>query len=308
MHAAPGSSPAAGDRFPLPGSRTPVLHPAVWHADQLSQSPLPGQPTGFEALDAELPGGGWPLGALTELLTTGPGQGELRLLAPALARLSQHRTVVWVGIAPPGLAAPSSMRPYAPALHGLGLNLRQLLWVSTPSLADAAWASEQALATPHCAAVVCWDQRNTFALTGCGAGPFGRPGEAQGHPGAWPATALRRLHLAAQASASLLFVVRPLAAAHSSPAPLRLACQPQADAPQRLAVRLLKRRGPPCSQPLMLDTQGQFAAPLAHRLGQPLPTPRVPTPRPAIAAGQALSAASNHAPPSTGPVALPASA
>ena len=34
-------------------------------------------PTGFAPLDAVLPGGGWPLGALTEVLVATPGLGEV---------------------------------------------------------------------------------------------------------------------------------------------------------------------------------------------------------------------------------------
>ncbi len=48
----------------------------------------PTVPTGFANLDAELPGGGWPSGALTEILGSCEGIGELGLLLPALARLT----------------------------------------------------------------------------------------------------------------------------------------------------------------------------------------------------------------------------
>jgi len=36
--------------------------PDIWRADQLVRTPVPARPSGFTALDAELPGGGWPLG------------------------------------------------------------------------------------------------------------------------------------------------------------------------------------------------------------------------------------------------------
>src|SRR5699024_2131956 len=48
-----------------------------------------GQPTGHAALDAVLPAGGWPEAALSEILVPADGVGELRLLWPALARLSR---------------------------------------------------------------------------------------------------------------------------------------------------------------------------------------------------------------------------
>ena len=47
-------------------------------------------PSGFDALDAHLPGGGWPRRALTELLLPQPGVGEIRLLADSLGRIQQR--------------------------------------------------------------------------------------------------------------------------------------------------------------------------------------------------------------------------
>ncbi len=69
----------------------------VWRGQTLS--PLPGsQSTGHPALDAALPGGGWPESALSELLVAAPGTGELRLLWPTLARLTAAgERVVLVG-------------------------------------------------------------------------------------------------------------------------------------------------------------------------------------------------------------------
>src|SRR5882762_5833625 len=68
--------------------------------------------TSYASLDRELPGGGWPTGALTEILGTGKGGvqgiGELQLVLPALAALTRAgKRVAW--LAPPYL-------PYAPAL------------------------------------------------------------------------------------------------------------------------------------------------------------------------------------------------
>src|SRR6267378_1674310 len=82
--------------------------PDIWRGQALSRAGAPTVPCGFPGLDAELPGGGWPAGALTEILPAHEGIGELRLLGPALAGLSQRGLrLVW--IAPPHL-------PYAPAL------------------------------------------------------------------------------------------------------------------------------------------------------------------------------------------------
>ena len=66
-------------------TRLSQLHPGLWRASQIGGAPGRTTASGFDVLDAQLPGGGWPHGVLTELLLPQPGVGELRLLAPALA-------------------------------------------------------------------------------------------------------------------------------------------------------------------------------------------------------------------------------
>src|SRR5260221_2246946 len=91
----------------------------IWRGDSLSRAGTPAIPCGFPGLDAELPGGGWPAGALTEILPAHEGIGELRLLGPALAGLSQlGLRLAW--IAPPHL-------PYAPALAAAGNDISKLV-------------------------------------------------------------------------------------------------------------------------------------------------------------------------------------
>ncbi|APW47500.1 hypothetical protein [Rhodoferax antarcticus] len=51
-------------------------------------------PSGHAALDAQLPGGGWPVGASCEILQPQAGQGEWRLLLPALRSLTQAVVLV----------------------------------------------------------------------------------------------------------------------------------------------------------------------------------------------------------------------
>src|SRR2546422_6639099 len=86
--------------------------PDIWRGQALSRAGAPTLPCGFPELEAELPGRGWPAGALTEILPAHEGIGELRLLGPALAGLSKRGLrLVW--IAPPHL-------PYAPALAAAG--------------------------------------------------------------------------------------------------------------------------------------------------------------------------------------------
>ena len=266
----------------------------VWRADQLA--PVAGagavRPTGHAALDAELPGGGWPAAGLTELLLPAPGCGELRLLAPALAGLS----VLWV--APPLL-------PYAPALAALGLAVHRLTVACPAGMADTAGPGRATDAAGHRKAADAAGPGKATDAAGPGkatdaAGP-GKAADAAG-PGkaadaAWateqalrsgvlgavlwwqgaapvlPAT-LRRLHLAAVEGRTPLFALRPAALrAQSSPAPLRLALD--IAGPAHLTVDVFKRRGPPLAVPLLLDLPGP-----APRRSRPTPTP-MPTPPPA---------------------------
>lgn len=181
-------------------------------------APLPpsAQPTGHAALDAALPTGGWPEAALSELLIPVDGVGELQLLWPALARLSQAGERI-VLVAPPYI-------PFAPAWQAAGIELRQLQVVEAGSPRDALWAAEQCLRSGSCGAVLCW-------------------------PLAADDRALRRLQVAAESGRTLAFAIRPLTAARNpSPAALRIAIDAR---PAQL--RVLKCRGglaPPRPIPL----------------------------------------------------------
>src|SRR2546429_3015928 len=120
--------------------------PDIWRGDSLSRTGAPTLPCGFPGLDAELPGGGWPAGALTEILLAHEGIGELRLLGPALAGLSRRGLrLVW--IAPPHL-------PYAPALAAAGNELANLLLLRTSSPQENPRGNEQTLAPTASGAVL----------------------------------------------------------------------------------------------------------------------------------------------------------
>jgi protein ImuA len=216
---------------PASGPPAELPHPALWRAHQFAAPAAWVLPSGFAALDAELPGGGWPRGTLTELLLPHAGVGELRLLAPALAALhAAGLSTIWFD--PPAA-------PCAAALPSLGLDMWQLLVVRSRDglgrlarerlpAADILWALEQALKSGHVGAVLAW------------------------LPARLPADALRRLQLAAQAHDGPAFMLRDAAARlRPSPAPLRLLLD--SAGPDRMQLRLLKRRGPLCPQPLGLD-------------------------------------------------------
>ncbi|MDE2082885.1 MAG: translesion DNA synthesis-associated protein ImuA [Burkholderiales bacterium] len=236
--------------LPAPPGGPQALHPALWRAHQLG-GPRPGaqgvHPSGFAALDAQLPGGGWPARALTELLLPHAGIGELRLLAPALAALQrEQRPLMWFD--PPAV-------PCAWALSALGLSLQRLTVVrsrvalrSAPArarlpAADVLWALEQALKSGQLGAALAW------------------------LPARLPADALRRLQLAAQGHDGPVFLLRDAALRQQpSAAPLRLLLA--SAGPDRLRVGLLKRRGPPQAQPLMLALRPVLSPPALARARQ----------------------------------------
>lgn len=203
------------------------LHADVWHAHTLAAPVAQVVATGQAVLDAQLPGGGWPVGALTELLQTPGAHSEWRLLAPALARCGTAAVVL---VAPPHV-------PFGPALMARGVASQRLLWVHTAVAAQRLWATEQALRCAGVDAVLAWL-------------PQVRSDQ------------LRRLQMAASEYNRLLFVIRPSAARlESSPAVLRLALEPGvggSDWPSdTLQVHIFKRRGPPLEHALV------FAAPTA---------------------------------------------
>ncbi|HEY4066780.1 MAG TPA: hypothetical protein VGM74_07780, partial [Burkholderiaceae bacterium] len=89
-------------RAPL---RPEALHPALWLGHQLGRHADSALPSGFAALDAQLPGRGWPRRALTELLLPHPGVGEIRLLAASLVAVQQAGRLVMLFDPPAALSA-----------------------------------------------------------------------------------------------------------------------------------------------------------------------------------------------------------
>ena len=227
QHSNPAFSPLAGAAASRAGTiarRAPeTLHPALWLGHQLGRGGSHAVASGFAALDAELPGGGWPRRVLSELLLPHAGVGEIRLLAPALVAAQRAGRLVMVFDPPAALSAA--------ALARLGLDLDELLVVNTRSRvvpgSDSLWALEQALKSGHVGAVVAW------------------------LPPRLRAERLRRLQLAAHNHDGAAFVLREAAAAaRPTASPLRLALH--AGGVDRLQLRILKRRGPPLERPLQL--------------------------------------------------------
>lgn len=191
----------------LPESLAPLLARAqLWQGG--TQASVRTQSTGHKGLDDLLPGGGWPVGALSEVFTPRLGCGELQLVMPWLARLTRAGGRVAL-LRPPLL-------PYAPALAQSGVILSRVLVVKPDSEEAARWACEQTLRSGGFSAVLSW-------------------------PGRITAQELRKLQLAAEAGDACGVLYRgPSAVTQASPAALRLEIL---DGPNPLKVTIHKCRG-----------------------------------------------------------------
>lgn len=199
-----------------PAIEAVLHHPAVWRGGECARA-LAAISSGYAELDAQLPGAGWPTGAITEIYAERTGVGELQLTMPLAARVTQAAR--WLT-----LIAPLHV-PYAPALASYGVRLERLLLVETRTAEDNLWACEQALRAPSSGAVLLW----------------------QDHV---HERALRRLQLAAESASTPLFLFRSARVAPASPAALRLHVS-RTDG--RTIVRILKRRGGGLPPPIALD-------------------------------------------------------
>lgn len=223
-----------------------VQLPGVWRGGEIEHSSHPAIATGHARLDAELPGRGWPTGALSEVLHDGVGIGEITFLAGALARAAEgNRLIAWVN---------APYLPYAPALARAGIPLGRCLVVRPANREDALWTSEQALKSGACGAVLFW---------------LGEESGARRHDEyAW----LRRLQMAAESGRAMAIHFRSTAAERlSTPAHLRVVLSRERGA---LQVRIPKRRGPPLTRPVSLapDTlpRQRGEKPSPHPLPDPL--------------------------------------
>jgi protein ImuA len=210
------------------------LHPSLWRASQLARSVTRCIDTGHAVLSYQLPGRGWPVGSLVEILPQQTGIGELRLLAPALAQVADRSVVL---LQPPHVPQPL-------ALAAMGLPPKSVIWVRSDRMGDALWAAEQVLRSGSCGALLFWPDN---------------VGSARGRRQHVRAESLRRLHLAAQCGETLFFMMRsPAAASDSSPAPLRLSVRP---APGGIDIGFVKRQGPVRDKPLFLPMRVESARP-----------------------------------------------
>ena len=189
----------------------------LWRASSINADHIQHCSTGFTSLDKELPGTGWPADGVTEFLHDRAGIGELRLLAPALARMTheQNRWVLFVS--PPYI-------PYPPALAQAGIDLTRVIVSQPRAPKDYLWVLEKALASQSCSAVIAWPSRIH---------------EKQ----------IRRLQLASKDGYSWGILFRSEESSkNASPAELRLRLRPLpvnslGKDSSSIAVKILKRRG-----------------------------------------------------------------
>jgi protein ImuA len=209
---------------------------AVWRGDQLGGPVHDTLTTGFAQLDDVLPGGGWPCGAITEVLVPQFSVSELRLLSKTMAlQTGSARPVALIG--PPHA-------PHPPGLRHDRVDERHLLWIDVDTPRDRQWCTEQLVKAGTFGAVVAWI-------------PLVR------------AEQIRRLQVLAGRCKGPVFLVRPeVAAREASAAPLRVQLRPHTD--WQISLRVLKRKGAPLEETLMLPSlPGGLSKIMTERLRYP---------------------------------------
>lgn len=234
------------------------LHAQVWRGLDLAGR-QESVSTGHSFLEGHLPDAGWPLDGMVEILQQKPEQHVWQLLVPGLARAVKEKSgpVVLVG---------APREPFGPALAARGLPAERLLCIRTDKASARLWSTEQALRCADVAAVLAWL-------------PQARNPE------------LRRLHMAAQQHQKLFFAFRGLQVrGDSSPARLRLVLT----GTEEMKVHIIKRRGPPMAEPIVLPARNDRLAALLQsrqkRRPAPGPVPAVVHPAEVVHALDSASA------------------
>ena len=233
---APSQTSSTTKRALPPGELPPEVAAALWRGNELGSSVTQVVSTGWAELDKELPGGGWPCHAITEVLQPQPSIAEWRLLMPALKGVvAADKMVVIVGPA---------KHPHLPGLRRMGLDERHLVWIQADTPSQRLWVTEQLVKSNACGALIAWL-------------PQARQEQ------------IRRLQICSQICDGPVFLCRPAAAQHeASAAPLRVELRLDLDWALRLHV--LKRRGPVHEGALRLPSiPGGLESIITPRLAQP---------------------------------------
>ncbi len=213
---------------------------ALWRGTEVASTAGRTLPTGFDMLDAALPGGGWPTQGLSELLLAQAALCEWRLLGPALPAFLADKNCRIYLVAPP-------KSPHAMGLAQLGLAPEQLVWIDAKGPADRLWVTEQLIKSDAAGAVLAWL-------------PQARPEQ------------IRRLQVQAHHCDAPVFLFRPEAALRdASPAPLRVSVA--LGAGWDIDLRIRKRRGATAEEVLHLKAipgnLNAFIPPRLHDLPAP---------------------------------------
>lgn len=215
----PVSQPSAPLSLPQIEAR---FRDRIWRGSATGVSPDQVVSSGFEELDKALPGGGWPIGNLIELLLPTEGLGEIGLLSRMLGQVTQTGRHVLL-VSPPHT-------PYMPAWENLGMDSRRIMVVKVHTPAERLWTLEQGVKSAAFGAILGW-------LSGMSQ------------------QATRKLQILARSAATLVFLFRPASARlEPSAAPLRIllhAARRHALS-RTLRLHLLKRQGMPAGLPLYL--------------------------------------------------------
>jgi len=174
--------------------------------------------TGYGLLDEILPGGGWPLHGLTEILAERVGMGALRLVLPAIAKVTSMKKKV-ICVDPPYV-------PYPSSLLSEGLDLSNFIVIEPSSKFDSTDCEtlkiyEDVLKFENCSIALIWLSKMSFKDS-------------------------RRLQLAALSGKTWGIIFRPMdAAALSSSSPLKIGLEVLSlnSGIRNLKIRILKARG-----------------------------------------------------------------
>lgn len=196
--------------------------------------------SGHAVLDAVLPGGGWPVGALIDLMPEFADTPWSALLTPALAQQVARTRGLVAWIAPP-------WEPGLSALASEGMPPARMLWLHANQQTEQLWLTEQAIGCAEVAVVLAW------------------------LPGARAAD-LRRLHWAAARRGDVLFFAfrKPAGAAACSPLSLALSLVSGSSMTQggrnvqRLRLDILRRRGPQVLAPICLPAWNPLMEAVLH--------------------------------------------
>jgi protein ImuA len=219
-----------------PGEFLPAIASALWRGTEFGTAPSDVVPTGWDVLNTELPGGGWPCGSLAEILSPQPSVLEWRLVGPAVRSVVANGGQVVV-VGPP-------KHPHLPGLAHEGLDERHLVWIQAEAPAERLWVTEQLIKSNAAGAVISWL-------------PLARQEQ------------IRRLQIGAQACDGLVLLFRPQSAQdEASAAPLRLHATYGLD--WELRVHVFKRRGPAHDGVVVLPSvPGGLSSVLTPRLQHP---------------------------------------